>query len=353
MQPSTFNCQECNKHFKSKGGLKTHTTRKHPERASQETVSQKHLTPDMTKLIDKSLQRVLESSYCPDTIKFELELFFSDDANLSSKNSIITELAIRHELKSTEKSYSELYKNIVLQKSAYFPELSSHSATYLCTKVVDEIISRFISTHSTEDTNTEVAVGMDIDIDFSEIQMAGLQYLAGYCIHNLYKKTHACKNRESPELQKTLALLMACKCENEAISNQRLIAAISRGGLWGTVTEIVEILKIAEVEFLRRTHNKKLRNIPFDEIVLFLISHEEVKSYFSLIVEKAEVIIGDETDERTIATLRSILELYLKVRSHSYARNVVNTVKAKQKIRTKGLRKDIKKSVQKDASSCI
>ena len=70
-----------------------------------------------------------------------------------------------------------------------------------------------------------------------------------------------------------------------------------------------------------------------------VLDHEKIFEFFALVTENA----GIEVDEKvkTVA-LRSLLELYFKVRSHSYARSVVDSVKAKQKTKRKALRKELK-----------
>ena len=90
--------------------------------------------------------------------------------------------------------------------------------------------------------------------NFSDREIAGLQYLGGYCLHNLNKKLKRSDKVESIEIQESISLLNASRCDTEAQENQRLIAAINRDGLWGVRTALLEILKVTEKEFLHVAH---------------------------------------------------------------------------------------------------
>ena len=251
-------------------------------------------SPNLDNLIEKGLKRVCECSYCPNEIKLELELLFSDDTILSAKNNKMKEIGKKLRFKNLEKAYPELYSEIVLHNDVFFPELTNNASTFLCMKIVDEVIGRFTSFNlSTGHDEEEIT---DMSIEFDEMQVSGLQYLAGYCVRNLHKKISKAKNNS--DLQKSLILLQTFKCDETSMTDQKLISAIDRGGLWGAIPEVIEILQIAEMEFLRRTRGKSVKSIPLDEIIDFVLKHERVSSLFILITAQAEVHIGDGTDRR-------------------------------------------------------
>lgn len=60
-------------------------------------------------------------------------------------------------------------------------------------------------------------------------QKAGLQYVAGYVLQNLYKKHYAVNSDES---QQVIAILKAGKLEISDSHKQKVVSSLNRGGLW-------------------------------------------------------------------------------------------------------------------------
>ena len=89
-------------------------------------------------------------------------------------------------------------------------------------------------------------------------QLAGLQFLTGYIIHKIYKSIRNSKKWKSESGQYCLAVLEAARIENlNATENQKLIAALDRGGLWypSDDTQIVKkyFLFVKGIFFLKQT----------------------------------------------------------------------------------------------------
>jgi len=90
-------------------------------------------------------------------------------------------------------------------------------------------------------------------------ELCGLQYIAGYVIHSLYNKL---MYKTSNPSQEVLSLLLALKGTYEDLKDAKLIAALTRGGLWAVKKDAAEIFIIAEKAFRRFTSvNKKLENV--------------------------------------------------------------------------------------------
>lgn len=70
-----------------------------------------------------------------------------------------------------EKFYGKLYSQVPLHAVKYFPGLSRNAATLLSTKLADRRIS-----HSKE------------KLSLPDKELAGMQYLGGYVLHNLHNK---------------------------------------------------------------------------------------------------------------------------------------------------------------------
>ena len=87
-----------------------------------------------------------------------------------------------------------------------------------------------------------------------EKEIAGLQYLGGYVLQNLHKKHRASKNWKSTESQQAMSLLTACKEESSNINqSQKLIAWVTRGGLWNPTKKAQKIVLRAEHYFRNNT----------------------------------------------------------------------------------------------------
>ena len=81
-----------------------------------------------------------------------------------------------------DKSYQKYYTTVPVKSTQFFTGLSRNAATLLSTKVADCLIAYCKrSKNSGDNSNPPTTV-------LSERVRAGLQYLGGYVLHNLYKK---------------------------------------------------------------------------------------------------------------------------------------------------------------------
>jgi hypothetical protein len=213
--------------------------------------------------------------------------------------------------------------------------LSSQASTLLLSKLADAIIVVCKKEHETTSHVSEEAK------EISKREMYGLHYIAGYVIHALYKKFKFGKKETVIERENVAAILLACKGEGSSTSTV-LIDALNRGGLWCVKPEVENILKKVELRFrLFRDNHKRLTNV-IDVLVYELITDMDIKSYFGTVVYDAAFQVDAQY---TKTTLQSIIELYLKVRVHSYAKHKVSEMKSKEakKLQAKkGLRKTLK-----------
>ena len=120
----------------------------------------------------------------------------------------------------TEKFYGKYYATVAVKSTQFFTGLSRNAAT-LATKVADCLLAYC----KQQKCSTE---GNAIKTVLSEKEKAGLQYLGGYVLHNLHKK-HARSN--SIESQQAMAILKAGKLESMTDSEQKLVSALTCGGL--------------------------------------------------------------------------------------------------------------------------
>ena len=121
----------------------------------------------------------------------------------------------------------------------------------LSTKVADSLIA--FNKKERESTNTTTIL--------NERDIVGLQYLAGYVLHKLYRKHAKANTKES---QQAKAILKAGKLEESThgASIQKLITSLNRGGLWSVTMPAQRIfVKIEKhCRLLTPNINLELRN---------------------------------------------------------------------------------------------
>ena len=128
------------------------------------------------------------------------------------------------------------------------------------------------------------------------------------------------------------------------IPAQRLVDAKDRGGLWRVDEKVKEICKICEIELqiFASGFNTKLNA---ESLVSTLMKDVVIRSNFSFICGKAEIKIDKEIGKELLHTL---LLLFVRVRSHSYA----NRIKEKHKqVKKEGKQKSLRTSIKKRSNA--
>lgn len=233
---------------------------------------------------------------------------------------------------NTEKFYVKYYAQVPLNSAKFFTGLSRNAATLLATKVADSMLAHCkhmkFSTDSSQPSQTVL----------SEKEKAGLQYVGGYVLHNLHKK-HA--KTETIESQQAMAILKAGKLE-DGCDSQKLVSCLSRGGLW-TITEPAQkIFLKTEHNFRQSTSTAGLQRVDIAGITHKSVSDSELLSNYHLMVANADLVAGSHAIKDT---LHGIISLYIRVRSFSFAKDIIQRHKIKSKqTKTKALRKEINTS---------
>ena len=179
----------------------------------------------------------------------------------------------------------------------------------------------------------------------SDKELGGLQYLSGYVIYKFLKKTRNSPKYKSDVNQAIIGVLETLIEEEH--TSQRLIETQSRGGLTAVKEEIQKIFENAERLFKVHTSSSTVFKIDTRAITNGLLINTEVVSLFNSLIEDSGVAIDPEVTDNM---LENMLNLYFRVRSFSYAKDVTNKHKfALKKKKNKALRKDIKKAMDKPA----
>ena len=162
-------------------------------------------------------------------------------------------------------------------------------------------------------------------------------------LHNLYKK-HA--RTGTVESQQAMAILKAGKLDCMNYSKQKLISSLNRGGLWSITEPAQNIFVTAEHYFCLLSPKVASQGIDIVAITLKATSDSDVLSNYGLIITDAEIKPSSHVIKDV---LHGIMTLYVRVRSFSFTKDVIEKNKIRMK-QTKGksLRKDISRSCQEN-----
>jgi hypothetical protein len=117
---------------------------------------------------------------------------------------------------------------------------------------------------------------------------------------------------------------------------------LDRGGLWAISADAQHIFIKTEHYFRAFTSKADSRNINITTIVHSSVHDEEVISSFNSLTSSSELVTEDSVGKDV---LNSIVNLYVKVRSFSFAKDIVQKHKIKTKqTKAKALRKEISRA---------
>lgn len=323
------------------GGLKRHITCKHTgekenDPGTDDGEEDKFTNEMLAKIVDEVKRRLVDNKVFSKDIReelrsYELTYLPEESMELAELQKIFKQLMKK---KDQEKFYATFYSTVPLNSTKYFTGLSRNAATLLSTKVADIMI-----VYSKEKS---FIPGKDFEIKLSDKEMAGLQYVGGYVLHKLYKKHTNSKVCESTASQQSIAILKAGKEEHLLTENHKLTSSLNRGGLWGITKPAQTIFIRTEKYFRFLTSNYPVTRIDINEIMSRSINDSEVLTAFICMKATSELKLDDKVAKDV---LQSIIHLYIRVRSFSFARDVVQKYKLQMKlVKEKALRKNLSRA---------
>ena len=173
----------------------------------------------------------------------------------------------------------------------------------------------------------------------SDRDVAVVVYVSGYVFSNLYRRLRKSHKWNTDSVQMKLSLLRAGKIEpNDNDSRYALIKCRDRGGLWYVNDDVIHIFVEAEKEF-RCKSKGFLTKLPFENIVATICNAVTVKSSMKNLSESVAV------DKELLDNfLEELVSFYVRVRSHSFAKDKVAKYKQEHKItKGKALRTELKR----------
>ena len=140
-----------------------------------------------------------------------------------------------------------------------------------------------------------------------------------------------------------MAILKAGKLET-ICKKQKLISSLNRGGLWSITTPVQKVFLKTEHYFREHTSQTGLREIDFAGILKKSITDSDILSNYQLILYDAELVPRCSVSKDV---LRCIIDLYIRVRSFSFAKDFIQKYKIKNKQnKAKSLRKELSKNCE-------
>ena len=165
-------------------------------------------------------------------------------------------------------------------------------------------------------------------------------------LQSMFKKSKNSPHWNSPRSLELQALLKSVKLEDA--EQDEYVQSLSRGGLWSPNENIKGIAESAEISFRKHIMGSKAdvtTSIPVDKIVNEILMQPVVLSLWENITLGMDFTISSECSK---LALENFVKLFVRVRSFSYAKDIVSRHKLKGKqAKTKALRTQLKKQAKK------
>lgn len=332
----SFQCEQCGKVCKSKGGLTRHTNSKHGKQgsnASGETAPLDKETVDG--FVEAIKTRIIDEDIYGSATNATL-------TTVSSTEALFDALLPLYETFRRKKSQDKLLESFygLIPRSCEFFKCEDYKiANLIMIQLPDFLVGFFNRTSNRQNISNETPEQTSAGTpQLNPAEHGPLSYIAGYIVSKLHQTNKNKKGESNEEIQALLQVMKSTDTTNNFIS------ARTRGGLISPCDDLVSILKVAELSFRSEVGKTKetLRSIPTEYICNSVLDSPVVKSLWENIVLSSGIELSSPTQK---LFLENVVKLYLKVRSFSYARDYITKYNIKEKqTKSKALRKDLKKA---------
>ena len=315
-------CDNCKKVYKTADGLKRHQDLKHKKS------SYKITNTLLRQAVEESILKLVDDKCYP---KVEREKLLA--LKVSSEEVELLHNEISHILdtyKGNTDKYYNLFFNYFLSENIFTKKINKLYGTVVALELSTKLLSIIKSDGQSKDVD-------EIPSEITKNELQGMQYLGGYIFHKLYKKFRNSKKWQCDFNQQCINILLAAqtdKDEDQILNNIR-----DRGGLWLINEYCQNIFQISETIFREKT--KRVTNkIDFHEIVENILKDSDVNSNFGYLCDNAACHVDKEV---SLNLLKTIIQLYVRVRSFSHAKDIKEKYQIKNKsVKQKSLRAGLK-----------
>ncbi|PFX34141.1 hypothetical protein AWC38_SpisGene945 [Stylophora pistillata] len=330
VQPLSVTFPHCPKKCKSKSGLKHHITVKHKDK-TEETETDEPENRDLltveryASIVANAKVKLGDKKIYPKANRDKIWSYNCNTLQSSTpKFPKIQGLYIQlTKSGNAERFYAAFYASIVLHASSHFVTLLHY------------FVQKW--PHCKEKAEPHACEPLT---KLSDKEKSGLQYIGGYVLHKLHNKhKQASKTLENDH---AISLIMAGKWDNPIGEDQRLTTTLNRGGLWKITRNAQSVFERTEHYFREATRKTSLKNIPLANIISRSMHDVTVVASHSAMLADSEVEISSHVAKDV---LHNIISLYVRVRSFSFVKDVIQKHKIRLKqLKSKALRKDINRS---------
>ena len=225
------------------------------------------------------------------------------------------------ENKDPDKFFSSYFSSVTTMAGSFLPNYPSAPSTIMMMQLGEVIFAKLNKIEGMKRLPTPI----------SEKEMDGLNYLAGYVIQKSMKKFKKYRDKKQAEEQAVICLLDSAiekDCTNDHINT------LSPGALITVTEHWLRIFCKADV---------RLCKADVGSISSKLMDNPDIVSLFPVISDGIDI-----QNEIKDNILEKMLELYLRMRSFSFAKDITSKQK---KLHDKDLRKEIKRSMEQPGSS--
>ena len=331
--------------------MTTHEHSKHPVVPSENQLTNTahpdhNISETCIKQIIEKSRKVLEDDSCyPDKIRCEFSKllgFAPSDDFIKTSQKLYSGL---YRSGDPEKFYSSFFATMPLKAEQFFPSINKHAAVLLVLKFGDSLITfekeRVSLGSSSNDRDESIET-----LTLSDQEKNALQYLAGYVLHNLHKKISKSRKYHTEVRQQALSFIESARSSDD--DSQKLLNALNRGGLWKANETAQAIFLTAEKLFRIETNKPNIKQTDCPTLVLKGLNAIDTRAKFNVLLEGCKIEVNRNIG---LDTLQQILSLYVKVRSFSFAKDIVEKYKNTEvKVKANSLRTEIKRSSDKAVS---
>ncbi|CAB4024403.1 hypothetical protein AWC38_SpisGene12476, partial [Paramuricea clavata] len=257
-----FQCPDCPKVCKSKGGLTRHRRSKHPDK-EELTVATINIPPInmeiIAKIISETVEKLREENIYPKEI---LDIISKLKPSESFLKFITKVFRLFCRKLNQDRMLALFYGEIIKDWRVYFPPCDNQKAInilliHLPQKLV--VYHKQLASNKQRDDQGEDEIGLKPE------EIGPLSYVTGYVLQSLYRKSKNSKHWNSPRSQELQFLLQSLKLEET--KEDQYIQSLSRGGRWTPNETIKNIAKTTELMFRQHLKLNKSASVPTDKVV--------------------------------------------------------------------------------------